>query len=97
MLSFIFSILAIAIVVGIVIGFIKGPFSPLFAYYGGFLGTLLAFVINTFEWCFICFVVGCIIPFVDLGLGLILGPLYCLYCWVFDKENKLLNFVLGIK
>ena len=69
----------------------------LFAFYGGILGTIIAFVINTFQWCFLAWLAGFIIPGVNAGLGIFLGPIYCAYCWICNKENKFLSIIFGIK
>ena len=91
-LKIIFGIMLLSLLLGVALGFLK-TVGSLLTFYGGILGTPLAYAINTIEWCFFAWLAGLVIPYIDLGLGFILGPLYCTWCWVFNKENKLISFL----
>lgn len=93
--NLIFGFFLLCIILGIARAIFMGLFERLFEMYGGFWGTLVAFAINAFEFCFICWLVSFIIPGVDWALGLTLGPIYTIYCWIFNKENKLLSLWFG--
>ena len=93
-IKIILTIVLLSLLVGVWIGVLK-VVSGLLNFYGGLGGTILAYAINTIEWCVIAWLVGLLIPYVDSGLGCILGPLYCTWCWIFNKENKLIAILYG--
>lgn len=95
MIGMIFSFIIICFIIGFLGGAINSICERVFSFYGGLFGTLWAFALNTLEFCIICWLVGLLIPVISWELGLTLGPLYCLYCWIFNKENKLLSFLFG--
>lgn len=95
MISLIFTFLVVCFIFGALKGAIGGICERVFHRYGGFFGTLWAFAINTIQFCIICWLVSLILPVISWDLGLTLGPLYCAYCWIFNKENKLLSLIAG--
>ncbi len=98
MLSFIFTLILVVFVFTFVFKFLQdGPLEPLFSYYGGLFGTVVAFILSTIGFVVICGIIGIILPIIEWDLGLILGPIYCAYCWIFKKENKILCFLLNVK
>ena len=54
-----------------------------------FASIMIAFVV-------ICGIIGLILPVFGWDLGFVLGPVYCAYCWIFKKENKVLKFMLNV-
>ncbi|MBQ8785624.1 MAG: hypothetical protein IJZ59_06260 [Alphaproteobacteria bacterium] len=95
-MSFIFSLILGVFLFGFILKMLDGPLSSFFSYYGGFFATIVAFILSTIGFVVICGVVGLIIPVIGWDLGFVLGPVYCLYCWIFKKENKLLKFILNV-
>ncbi|MBR1648150.1 MAG: hypothetical protein IJ689_00955 [Alphaproteobacteria bacterium] len=91
MIALIFTFFIGCLMLGLLKGILMG-IDGLFDFYGGIMGTIIALIINTGQWCVICFAAGLIIPYIDFKLGLILGPIYCLYCWIFNHENKFLTW-----
>lgn len=91
-MEFIFSLTAVFILI-IVVARLLGVVDSLFGRYGGILGTLITFAINAFEFAFIFWCIGKIIPIVDAKLGAYIGVFYCGYCWFFRKENKMAKII----
>ena len=98
MLSFIFTLILGVFIVTFIVKFLdNGPAEPIFSFYGGFFGTVVAFILSTIAFVVMCGVIGLVLPIIGWDLGFILGPVYCLYCWIFKKENKVLKFMMNIK
>jgi hypothetical protein len=97
MLSFIFSTILGVFLICFIVKFLdNGPAEPFFSYYGGFFGTIVAFILSTIAFVVICGIIGLILPVFGWDLGFVLGPVYCAYCWIFKKENKVLKFMLNV-
>ena len=90
-----FSLIAIFFIL-IVIGLCWNIVDRLCGRYGGILGTIVTFLINAVEFGFIFWLVGKIIPIVDWKLGMEIGVVYCGYCWLFRKENKMVGFIFDL-
>lgn len=104
MANFIFGLTAIIVIIGLAVGLFRLISDRFFSYYGGIIGTIIAYAINTFEFCFLAWLVGWILlklhlnflfvwGGIDWKLGLLLGPLYATYCWIKREENKGLSIL----
>jgi len=91
----VFYVIAILLVI-IVIARLLKDVDRLFGRYGGILGTIVTFAINAVEFGFIFWVISKVIPLVDWELGMYVGLFYCAYCWIFDEENKMADFVIDL-
>ena len=91
-----FSIVGIILLIGVMIGVLRIISEKYFNFYGGLGGTILAYLLNLVEFCFVGWFLGLVTirlglhRWIDLDwhLGLILGPIYTTYCWVKGVENK---------
>lgn len=102
MANFIFSITAIIVLIGLAVGLFRLVSDRFFSFYGGIIGTIIVYAINTFEFCFLAWLLGWILMKlnfnflftwggIDWKLGLYIGPFYATYCWITGNEN------IGIK
>ena len=98
MANFIFGLTAIVVLIGIGIGILRVISERYFSFYGGLGGTIMAYFINGFEFCFLSWLLGWILlklhlnflflfGGIDWKLGLYLGPIYTTYCWITGEEN----------
>lgn len=95
MIGIIFTVIIVIFIGGFILGILNSIFERIFRMYGGFWGALWAYAINTLQFCIFCWLVSFVVPCIHWELGLTLGPLYCTYCLIFNKENKLLSWILG--
>ena len=98
MANFIFGLTAIIVLIGLAVGLFRVISDRFFSFYGGIVGTVIAYLINAFEFCFLAWLLGWLMlklhlnflfiyGGVDWKLGLILGPIYTTFCWITGKEN----------
>lgn len=97
--NFIFTVTLIVVAIGILIGILRVLSEKYFSFYGGIGGTIMAYIINAFEACFLAWLLGMILlklhlnflfvfGGIDWKLGLYIGPFYTTCCWITGEENK---------